>query len=373
MPTYSDTMPLFDRAQKWTTSTRCYETPSGVKTLSEDAAYDLYKNAAELTTGVKMVVADEVRTVVGIRGAYPGSFSWHNNKADLFNDTLVLLWSSAGTKHVREFPVNTDTGAHAFGVDSSSSLRANRRYHHVNGWHKTYNALRIDEVGYRVRDDANTNGHWDSDRNGWLAPTGVADHDRVGSGHNIHMGSVNAPLAAALVDNWSAGCQVIPGMANWTEFITNAWTQEGDKVNYFLLDARDIAPEVWQPCTPDGTHNCPFKIASFPFSDSKDTSAVQTSKFGAYNCSAADESGPEVVYVLTVDSAGTLTATVQCASPVDVDVHLLDGDDKNACLARGDATLSYDLAPGRYFIVVDTFAKSGTPQAGAYTLNVSFN
>ena len=373
MPNYSDSMPLFERGKDWSEPTRCYETPIGAQELTQDQAYELYKRAAELTTGVQMLTGDGVRTVVGIRGAYPGSFAWHGNQANLFNDTLVLLWQSGGAKHVREFPVNTDTGSYDFGVDASSSLRANRRYHHVNGWHKTYNALHVDEDAYRVRDDTNHNGHWDSDRNGWLPPATGDDHDRAGGGHNIHMGSVNAPLGAAKVHNWSAGCQVIPGMANWKEFITNAWTKEGDKVSYFLLDARDIAPEVWTPCTPDGTHGCPYKIPSLPFVDSRDTSKVSTAAYDVYNCSTADESGPEVVYALTVDSAGTLSVSVDCAAPVDVDIHLLDGNSKDACLARNDTAFTYELAPGRYLIVVDTYVKGGTALSGSYTLNVTWN
>jgi hypothetical protein len=42
------------------------------------------------------------------------------------------------------------------------------------------------------------------------------------------------------VDSWSAGCQVIPGMANWTEFITNAWTMPGDPVDTFLVDGTSV-------------------------------------------------------------------------------------------------------------------------------------
>jgi hypothetical protein len=373
MPTYNDNMPLFERGRPWAEPTRCYETPAGVKVLDEAEAYELYKTAAEATTGVTVRTDDEVRSVVGIRGAYPGTFAWHGNTPDLFNDTLVLLWKSGGVPHVREFPAHTDVGAHNFGANSSSSLRPNRRYHYINNWHNTYNALRIHETAYKVRDDTNHNGHWDSDRNGWLSPLTVQDYDRNGSAHNIHMGSVDGPLHEAHVDNWSAGCQVIPGMANWTEFITHAWTKLNDPVDYFLLDARDIAPEVWAPCTPDGTHGCPYKVATFPFTDSRDTSSVSTSQFAVYNCSTADESGPEVVYVVTVDEKGTLTATVDCGGGVDVDVHLLEGDDKNACLARNDATLTYELTPGRYFIVVDTYVKGGQALAGAYTLHFSFN
>ncbi len=369
MPDYADDMPLFERGQAWTASTRCYETPNGVRELSEAEAFDLYRSIAEKTTGVAFDATAEVRSVVGLRGAYPGTFAWHENRADRFNDTIALLWIDLdGTKHVREFPINTDTGAYDFGTDSSSSLRPNRRYRYSNGWHRGYNALSISETGYRVRDDTNNNGHWDSDRNGWLPPDTGQDRDRAGSAHNIHMGSRNAPLGGAVVGVWSAGCQVIPGMANWTEFIGNAWTDLGDSLDYFLVDVRDIAPDVWNPCEPDGTHACPFRIDELPFDDSADTSAVTTAEFDLYNCSDADESGPEISYLFTTDRSGTIEVTVAAAAPIDPDIHLLDGDDHRACLARGDATFDYDLTPGRYFIVVDTYESDS--HAGAYTLQV---
>lgn len=371
LPKYDDDMPLFERGADWTGPTRCYETPNGSAMLTQSEAYDLYQSIAERTTGVQLNTNAERRTVVGLRGAYPGQFSWHGNAPNKFNDTLVLLWQEASTgKHVREFPVNTDTGAVDFGFESSSSLRPNRRYAYVNGWHNTYNALHIDESAYRVRDDTNGNGHWDSDRNGWLPPDTGEDYFRNGSGHNIHMGSVDAPLGDAKVQNWSAGCQVIPGMANWTEFITNAWTAEGDSVDYFLVDVRDIPPAVWSPCTPDGSHDCPFHVDSFPYQHSGDTSKQGAAKFGVYNCSSADESGAEVVYEVHVKTKGTLTVQVDCPAGVDIDVHLLEGDDANACLVRNDVALTYDITPGRYLIVADTFAENGTPLSGSYTLKV---
>jgi len=372
-PDYADSMPLCERGRAWDTPTRCYETPLGVQHLDEAQAHELYVRIAELTTGVAVVTTPGRRSVLGLRGAYPGTFAWHGNRPDRFNDTLVLLWvDEAGTRHVREFPVNTDTGAHDFGEDSSSSLRPNRRYRYVNGWHRTYNALRIDLSGYRVRDDHNTNGHWDSDRNGWLPPAGQ-DHDRTGSGHNIHTGEVDAPLGTARVDVWSAGCQVIPGIANWREFISRAWTAEGDPLSYYLVDVRDIPPELWWPCAPDGTHACPYKIASFPFTDSRSTAGLPTRRDDVYNCSAADESGPEVVYVFTTETGGTLRVSVDCPAGVDIDVHLLDGDDPRACLARDHTDFTYDLSPGRYWIVADTYVEAGVELAGDYSLHVALD
>jgi len=375
MPGYTDDMPLFERGVAWVETHRCYEVPDGTVWLTEEQAWDMYRVIAEATTGVMMDVTPGVRTVVGLRGAYPGTFAWHGNLPDRFNDTLVLLWiDEDGFKNVREFPVNTDVGARDFGPESSSSLRPNRRYRYINDWHRTYNALHIAESSYRVRDDTNNNGHWDSDRNGWLPPVSVQDYDRTGGGHNIHMGSVDAPLGSAVVGAWSAGCQVIPGMANWTEFITTAWTLLGDPVDYFLVDVRDIPPDAWHPCAPDGSHACPYRIDALPFTHADDTSASPTSEFDVYNCSDLDESGAERVYVFTLDTSGTLDVSVDCEDPVvDVDVHLLDGDDRSACLERDHWSFTYDITPGRYFIVVDTYVDGGTPLEGPYTLSVDLH
>ncbi len=372
MPPDTDDMPIFDRAEAWIEDTRCFELPDGAHMLTEDEAFDHYREIAEKTTGLTMDTSMNVRSVVGLRGAYVGTVGWHGNSPDRFNDTLALLWiDGEGTKHVREFPAGLDTGAYDY--SSMSSLRPNMRYHHYNGWHQsTYNALHMGDTGYQVMDDANSNGHWDSDRNGWFPPTGSLDFDRIGGGHNIHLASVNAPLGTAKVGAWSAGCQVIPGYANWDEFITMVWTNEGDNVDYFLADARDIPPEVWEPCLErDGSRSCPYKIDSFPFSTPGSTSTSSTDEFDVYNCSTADESGPEDVYVFTIDNYGTLEVTVECDFPIGIDTHLLDGDDPDACLTRAHESFTYDITPGRYFIVADTYTDGVNVFHGAYNLTVT--
>lgn len=377
MPDYTDDMPLFPRGAAWTTERRCYELPDGAALLTEAEAYALYRDLAELTTGVAFDDSPNVRKVVGLRGAYPGTFVHHGNRPDRFNDTLVLLWiDDDGVERVREFAAHTDIGAYDFGYHASSSLRPNRRYRHHNGWHRsTYNALHISEDGYLVWDDNNKNGYWDSDRNGWLPPVGADDHERTGGGHNIHMGSVDAPLGTAPVRYWSAGCQVIPGMASWTEFIYSAWTGDDDEVSYYLVDVRDVDPRVWADCTPDGSEDCPYRIDAFPFVHTADTSAVTQRNFDAYSCNdQLDESGPEVIYLFTVDSSGTLTATLDDVDgdAVDVDIHLLDANDPSACLERAHISLSRAIGPGRYFLVVDTYVEATTELSGPYTLTVDF-
>ncbi len=371
MPSYSDDMPLFERAEDWS-GDRCFETPRGVEWLDEAGAYELYLDIAELTTGIAAVTAGGRRTVLGLRGVYPGTFAWHGNAPNLFNDTLVLLWQDGDGKHVREYPVNTDTGDYNFGTNGSSSLRPNRRYTHQDGWHRDYNALSVAEWGYHSIDDSNHNGHWDSDRNGWLPPDSATDYERQGSGHNIHMASVDAPLGTATVDNWSAGCQTIPGMDTWTAFIGDAWESEGTQVQYFLVDARDIDPEVWEPCaTYDGSHTCPFRIDHLPFEATANTATAGTEQFDVYNCSEADEGGAELVWLLTTDEYGTLSVEVDCDEPVDIDVHLLEGDDPDACVARDHTDFDHAISPGRYLIVADTWVdEGGAALSGEFTLRV---
>ncbi len=377
LPRWDDTLPLFERATAWDgVVQRCYETPLGALWLTEGQAYEMYVEMAEATTGSTVDATPGARTVVGVRGAYPGSLLWHGNEPDRWNDTLALLWiDESGAPRVREFPATLEPGAHDFGYHNASTLRPNRRYRYLNGTHRDYDALRIDEEGYEVRDDTNHNGHWDSDRNGWLPPTREQDHFRLGSLHNIHGNGVDAdvPLGQAPVGNGSAGCQVIPGTQNYAAFITSAWTGRGDVVWHFLLDARDVAPEVFRPCEPDGSHGCPFPVGSLPASFQGDTGTAASSRFDRYSCAAADESGPEQVWVLTLDRPGTLTARVTAAAGVDVDVHLLDADDARACLARHDVEVARALSPGRYFLVVDTYVPaSGRPLSGAYALDVGF-
>ncbi len=379
MPGYVDQSPAFARGADWSEPTRCYETPRGAEQLSEDQAYDLYRAIAEQTTGVKLETAAEVRSVVGLRGAYPGTFAWNDNLPNRFNDTLVLLWiDGAGKKHAREFPGHTDTGPHNFGYHASSSLRPNRRYRYINGWHRNYNALRIDETAYRVRDDANKNGHWDSERNGWLPPDTSEDHDRAGSAHNIHTAPMADPLGEAEVNAFSAGCQVVPGQANWIEFITNAWTKLNAKVDYFLVDVRDIAPEVWGACTPDGSHGCPHRVAALPLQQDGDTSTPGGSDhFDAYSCaesdiSGVDLSGPEAVHVLTVDKTATIVATLEAGAGVGLEVLLLDADDPRSCIVTSPTRIEHELTPGRYVLIVDTRVEAGTPLAGPFTLRASW-
>lgn len=386
LPVHVNDMPLFERAREWE-QPRCYElgpfdersfeVNEGGTLLDEEGAYEMYVRLIRATLWREVDQRIGHRTVVGLRGAYPGSLRWHHNAPNQFNDTIVLLWRDAEGAHVREYPVNTDTGEYDFGADNSSSLRPNRHYPYINGWHRDYHALQIDLPGYPVRDDTNNNGHWDSDRNGWLeGPEAGQDYDRLGTAHNIHAGDIDAPLQDSLIDIASAGCQVIPGMENWLSFLGYAWTGLGDEVDYFLIDVRDISPRFWSACgESDGSHVCPFMVSSFPYQHQSETNTSQGRWHDVYNCSDADESGAERVYVLNLPESGTLRLTLSDEGEgADPDLHLLEGDDPRACRARGHRDIESWTPAGRYIVIVDTWVNaSGEELPGGYTLNIDWS
>jgi hypothetical protein len=125
-----------------------------------------------------------------------------------------------------------------------------------------------------------------------------------------------------------------------------------------------------------GADVCPPGVTcvdSFPFTDQRDTSAEGESLFDGYACSpATDESGPEILYRVTVPEAGFLSAAVYDGDAVDIDVHILSAEDVASCLDRGDLHASADVVAGDYWIVADTFVSGGLELAGAFRIDIGF-
>lgn len=116
----------------------------------------------------------------------------------------------------------------------------------------------------------------------------------------------------------------------------------------------------------------PIDVPSLPWQGAGDTRAGADT-IASYTCGPGfDESGPEIWYTLTVGEPGVLKARVaKAADEVDVDVHLLTARDGASCVARGDHSLTAEVAPGSYFIAVDTFrSPSGALRSGPYTLSL---
>ena len=140
------------------------------------------------------------------------------------------------------------------------------------------------------------------------------------------------------------------------------------------FDIGDAGPDVPEVApSPTGTPADPIPVDRFPFVVDDDTTAAPSSALDRYTCApTTDESGPEHVYRFDLAAAGALVAEVAEADGVDVDLHLLAADPALAppasvpCLARDNLRLEADLAPGRYWLVVDTYVAASGPKPGAY-------
>lgn len=123
----------------------------------------------------------------------------------------------------------------------------------------------------------------------------------------------------------------------------------------------------------EGSSAKPFIVHGFPFTDLRDTSASPNSNFDRYTgCNATqDESGPEYVYQIQVAERLTMHAFALVRSPVDIDLHLLQGAAAADCILRNDKELTATLEPGRdYTLVLDSYvpANTGAPRSGEYLL-----
>ncbi len=144
----------------------------------------------------------------------------------------------------------------------------------------------------------------------------------------------------------------------------------------------DEVLEPWAGPAEDrpGDWGRPLEVDRFPFVHA----ATTAGRRGVVDCYAARpqalEGGPEVVYRVRVERPSRLTAWVEGDDGrVDVDVHLLSGLDLDAdglaprAVARDDRALARDVAPGTWFVVVDTFtggAAAPAARAGAYRLRL---
>ena len=123
----------------------------------------------------------------------------------------------------------------------------------------------------------------------------------------------------------------------------------------------------------EGTAAQPYEIPSLPFADARDTRRSGARGIDRYpGCmSATDESGPELVYRLTVRAPTRIRALVLSRGGADIDVHLLGAQVSGAaCVARNDQMVTATLTPGVWHLSLDTFASAGSARAGRYVLVV---
>jgi len=124
-----------------------------------------------------------------------------------------------------------------------------------------------------------------------------------------------------------------------------------------------------------GTDCNPFKIDSFPFEDSRDTNNAPQKKLNNYSCSPSfNEAGGEFIYVFKAKTDGVIYASVRDeGDETDIDIYLLSGMNPADCIYRHDKNLIRSVeAEKEYFLILDTYVKDGTEQAGEYDLKVDF-
>lgn len=122
-----------------------------------------------------------------------------------------------------------------------------------------------------------------------------------------------------------------------------------------------------------GTAQDPFVIAELPFTHVADTAVAGSRTIDRYDGCAAtqNESGPEIMYRLDVDSPMRIRAMLVDRGSADIDVHLLEGGTGGeSCITRAHQTITAELESGTYYLSLDTFASSDGEHAGEYLLAI---
>jgi hypothetical protein len=143
-----------------------------------------------------------------------------------------------------------------------------------------------------------------------------------------------------------------------------------------LLLLGSLAPPAALAAQGAGTLADPVVIDALPYALRSSTADSASSELDAYAPCApgTDESGPEVVFELTLSEETRLTAWIEGdGGGVDIDVHILDdlsaaGAVAQTCLSRGNRVAEALLVPGTHYVVVDSYA--GAAQAGEFVLRV---
>jgi hypothetical protein len=121
------------------------------------------------------------------------------------------------------------------------------------------------------------------------------------------------------------------------------------------------------PLQGQGSPSTPIIIDGLPFTHVTDTRGGTTEWDEYPSCDRGqDESGPEVVYELTLEEATPLRLGVLDRGTVDIDIHLLSGPGTEDCLVRHDRLIEGTFAAGRYLISLDSYVSNGEAHQGEY-------
>jgi hypothetical protein len=145
-----------------------------------------------------------------------------------------------------------------------------------------------------------------------------------------------------------------------------------DRLRRALLDDATLDRPTVEPIQGAGSGEDPFVVDRIPFNHTADTREIGQDRFDRYpECDdGEDESGPEVVYRLELREEQALRMMVFSAEGADLDIHLLGSrPEAERCLYRDGRMIQRTLAPGIYYITVDSFnSRRGGDGAGEYFL-----
>jgi len=167
----------------------------------------------------------------------------------------------------------------------------------------------------------------------------------------------------------SGACVLTPEALNFGANVRNLLSLEAlDRARITLGGVDQLDPPMHQ-LAGAGLPEDPYVIPALPFGDRRDTTVDGVSQIDTYpGCNAEqDESGREVYYRLEIEETTTVRAIILDRGDVDIDLHLVDATASGAgCIARDNASLTVELAPGTYFFVLDTYVSQGIGTAGDY-------
>ncbi len=156
-------------------------------------------------------------------------------------------------------------------------------------------------------------------------------------------------------------------------------------------DATDNCPDAWNPdqwdTLADGTGDrCRAQLGTIaapyiiPGSNpglpvhrvAGNTCDSQQSEIDSYPPNTRNESGPEHVYALRITDYVDIVAYIASPEPAgtDIDVHILGSIEPIQLVERSDREVKARLAPGLWYIVLDSFNNGEAALCGGYILTV---
>ncbi|MCX7625136.1 MAG: peptidoglycan DD-metalloendopeptidase family protein [Candidatus Sumerlaeaceae bacterium] len=207
----------------------------------------------------------------------------------------------------------------------------------------------------------------------------LADANRVtlaGSGTRASTFSTTGDPGDEATFSWTTPNQ----RGNYDIYITWPASANAANVQYRVTDSNGVTTGLLQQrgfsgSLGNGAKATPYVIAANPYI-ADHTTIGAPSEWSSYSPAGAgvSEGGPERLYRFDLLTTSTVYVALQHSGypTYDVDVHLLTAPSNTACIQRADWSFtSSALAPGTYFISVDTYQNAS--RATNYRLIVRFD